>query len=244
MGPAAESMVIGQGPAGRGYPVFGGGRPGVPARRGVVACRVGVDRVRLLTGSARAGRRTTSPGAADFRGRRRKLRHDGGVQTPQQVQTIGRELIAALVEKARSAPRGRVHHNFHASPEENPNRFLNVMTAGAYIAPHRHREPPKAEALVVLEGEVALFTFDGQGAVEAVHRIGPAAGVWGVDVAPGAWHTLAVMSAHAVCYEVKPGPYDAATDKEFAPWAPREGDPAAPEYLRLLVERATRTGSE
>jgi len=45
------------------------------------------------------------------------------------------------------------------------------------------------------------------------------------------------MSPHAVCYEVKPGPYDAATDKEFAPWAPREGDPGALEYLRLLVER-------
>jgi cupin fold WbuC family metalloprotein len=156
---------------------------------------------------------------------------------PPAVQTIGRELIAALVDRARRAPRGRVNHNFHASPAENPNRFLNVMTAGTYIAPHRHREPPKAEAFLVLEGEVALFTFDGRGAVESVHRLGPAAGAWGVDLAPGVWHTLAVMSPHAVCYEVKPGPYDAATDKEFAPWAPREGDPAAPEYLRLLVER-------
>ena len=50
----------------------------------------------------------------------------------------------------------------------------------------------------------------------------------GVDVGPGIWHTVAILTDAAVCYEVKPGPYSAANDKDFAPWAPREGDPAAP----------------
>jgi len=42
-----------------------------------------------------------------------------------------------------------------------------------------------------------------------------------------------------VCYEVKPGPYLQANDKEFAPWAPREGDPDAARYLEELVRAAT-----
>jgi len=60
-------------------------------------------------------------------------------------------------------------------------------------------------------------------------------GVVGVDVAPGVWHTTTALTDTAICFEVKPGPYDAATDKEFAPWAPREGDPAAAAYLAGLV---------
>ena len=60
----------------------------------------------------------------------------------------------------------------------------------------------------------------------------------GIDIQPGVWHTLAVLTPHAVCYEVKPGPYSPANDKDFAPWAPREGDSDAAAYLEKLVARA------
>lgn len=45
------------------------------------------------------------------------------------------------------------------------------------------------------------------------------------------WHTLAVLSEHAICFKVKPDPYSAANDKHFAPWGPREGSPEAPRSL-------------
>jgi hypothetical protein len=39
-------------------------------------------------------------------------------------------------------------------------------------------------------------------------------------------------------FEVKAGPYDAATDKRFAPWAPPESDPVmARAYLADLRHR-------
>jgi hypothetical protein len=44
-----------------------------------------------------------------------------------------------------------------------------------------------------------------------------------------------VLSEHVVCFEVGPGPYSAATDKDFAPWAPREGDAGAAAYLDALM---------
>ena len=56
--------------------------------------------------------------------------------------------------------------------------------------------------------------------------------------------TIAMLSEHVVCFEVKPGPYSAANDKDFAPWAPREGDPEAGAYLEGLVGRFVRTNGD
>ncbi len=149
------------------------------------------------------------------------------------VQTLNRALLDELIERARRSPRLRVNHNFHASMEDNPHRFLNVMARGTYVAPHRHLDPPKAESFLVLDGEVAFFIFDDSGNVVRTEVVG--GDPIGIDLAPGVWHTLTPLSAHAVCYEVKPGPYSAASDKDFAPWAPREGDPTVPAYLEKLM---------
>ena len=149
-----------------------------------------------------------------------------------ELQFLDAALIAGLVDRARRSPRLRTNYNFHTSMEDNPHRFLNVMIEGTYVAPHRHADPPKSESFLVLEGRVALFTFHSDGAVDSVQILG--GDPIGADLAPGVWHTLAVLTPHAVCFEVKPGPYSAANDKDFAPWAPREGDPAAPAYLAAL----------
>ena len=144
------------------------------------------------------------------------------------------ELCRTVLEQARQSPRRRMNFNFHPSLDANPHRFLNVMLRGTYIAPHRHLEPPKSESFLAIEGQVAFFIFDGAGKIEARHVLG-GEGALGIDIAPGVWHTLAVLTDHAICYEVKPGPYAPASDKSFAPWAPREGDPAAERYLESLL---------
>lgn len=155
----------------------------------------------------------------------------------EKVQQITRELIASLVEKAKTAPRRRVNHNFHRKLEENPNRFLNVMMKDSYFTPHRHANPPKPESFLVLQGKVLCIIFDNSGEIAEAHLMGEG-GNYGVDVAAGVWHTIAVLSDTAVCYEVKPGPYVAAKDKDFAPWAPKEGDPNAAQYAAALLEKA------
>jgi cupin fold WbuC family metalloprotein len=151
----------------------------------------------------------------------------------RKIQLIDRELLGELTRRALASPRRRTNHNFHGSMEENPHRFLNVMARGTYVTPHRHLEPPKSEAFLVLQGEIAFFLFDDAGNVVERRDLGRDA--VGIDIAPGVWHSLAVLSDVAVCYEVKPGPYTAANDKDFAAWAPREGDPRAAEYLEQLL---------
>jgi cupin fold WbuC family metalloprotein len=152
----------------------------------------------------------------------------------RSVQLIDSPLIEATLERARSSPRLRTNHNFHPDSSANPHRFLNAWMRGSYAAPHRHLSTPKPESFVVLRGELAVLLFDDAGQVVEHHRLGRD-GLLGIDLAPGLWHTLVPLSETAVCFEVKPGPYDAATDKEFAPWAPLEGDPAANAYLEQLV---------
>jgi cupin fold WbuC family metalloprotein len=150
------------------------------------------------------------------------------------VQLIDDALLDATLARALTAPRGRINHNFHPDLAANPHRFLNAWTRGSYAAPHRHLAVPKPESFVMLRGELALFVFDDHGAVTERYILGRN-GVVGIDLAPGLWHTVAALSETAVCFEVKAGPYDAATDKEFAPWAPREGEPGAAQYLQRLL---------
>jgi cupin fold WbuC family metalloprotein len=146
------------------------------------------------------------------------------------VQLLDQALIDRTLQLAREAPRGRANHNFHAGAADNPHRFINALTVGTYCAPHRHIAPPKAESFVVLRGEVLVVLFTDLGHVSERHALGRG-GLVGIDIPAGAWHTIAALTETAVCFEVKAGPWDPASDKEFAPWAPREGDPRAPDAL-------------
>ena len=38
----------------------------------------------------------------------------------------------------------------------------------------------------------------------------------------------------SIAFEIKPGPYDAKLDKEFAPWSPREDAPEAADFVRWM----------
>lgn len=151
----------------------------------------------------------------------------------ENTQLLDSHLFSELLDRARQSPRLRTNHNFHHALDENAHRFLNVMIRGTYIAPHRHIDPPKPETFLILAGEVGFFTFNDRGQVTLATRLGhdPV----GIDIEPGVWHSMAVLSEYAVCFEVKPGPYSATNDKEFAPWAPREADEGAQAYLGALV---------
>lgn len=159
------------------------------------------------------------------------------MQNPR-IQLLDSQLLHSLIDRARQSPRLRTNHNFHSSLEDNPHRFLNVMIRGTYIPPHRHRNPPKSESFLVLDGQLAFFTFEETGQISSTYLLGRDA--VGIDLEPGVWHTMAVITPHAVCYEVKPGPYSPTEDKEFAPWAPSEDDPGAPQYLESLLSGIDR----
>lgn len=170
------------------------------------------------------------------------------MEVRQPVQLITPDLISTVVKQAQQSTRRRKNYNFHLDGADNPHRFLNVFLVGSYVRPHRHMIPPKAESFIVLSGHVVAFIFDDGGRVISGHILGdgPFAGrapfqttgettARGIDLQPGVWHCVASLTPVAVCYEVKPGPWDPVTDKEFAPWAPEEGSAEAIQYLAALL---------
>lgn len=155
-----------------------------------------------------------------------------------QVKLIDEALFRMVAQQAATSPRKRMNYNFHTGPEDNPHRFLNVLLRGTYIRPHRHAHPPKAESFLVLDGVAEVLLFDDLGRVVERHQMGSDSRegkTWGVDLPPGIWHTIVALSDRVVCFEVKPGPWEPASDKEFASWAPAENDLNATTYLKKLT---------
>jgi len=151
---------------------------------------------------------------------------------------LSRTELQETVEESRNSPRKRIIRPYHRDLDDPLHRMFNAIQPGSYARPHRHLEPPKAEAWIVLQGRLLFASFWEDGAIDQALLLSASGEHFGVDLVPGRYHTICALEPDTVIYEVKSGPYTRATDKEFAPWAPAEGDPAAPLYLEKLLERA------
>lgn len=147
------------------------------------------------------------------------------------------KLIDGVLARARTSPRLRANHGFH-KPTDRLQRMVNVALAGSYFAPHRHKDPDKLEIFTALRGRVIVIAFTDTGEIED-HVILDAEGeTRQVEIPPGVWHTLLILSPEAALYEVIDGHYDARTHKRFAPWAPSEADAeGSRQYLEDLRRR-------
>ncbi len=143
----------------------------------------------------------------------------------EKVQLITEELFSSVSEKAKLSPRKRANHNFHELAEVY-QRFLNVLTKGTYVQPHKHENPPKPETFIALKGSLGFLIFDENGNITGKYLLSEKGPIYGIDVQPGVWHGLVTLSDVCVCFEGKSGPYDPKEDKFFASWAPTEADDA------------------
>lgn len=151
------------------------------------------------------------------------------------MRTITDDHITALIAEAAALPRRRTILRLHEH-EEPVQRMVNALVPGTYITPHQHAHPPKVELMCILRGRVALLQFSETGTVEEIHILDEHGPVKIVDIAPGAFHNMVALDPCAVLEIIK-GPYDAATHKQFAAFAPLEGAPDAEAYLRGLEEQ-------
>jgi len=143
-------------------------------------------------------------------------------------------LLEQVLEMSRASPRRRIILPLHKNLDAGLQRMLNAMQPGSYVRPHRHALPPKCESVVLLRGSLGYASFDEAGRV--VDRLiatsrGP---TFGVDTEPGVFHTFVCLEPDTVLFEVKDGPYERISDKDFAAWAPEEGAAEAADYLREL----------
>jgi len=145
------------------------------------------------------------------------------------------ELTPALCEEglaeSRRSPRRRMLLPIHREGEDLVQRMINFMQPGTYIQAHQHPRDWASETILVMSGVLGFITFDEEGKVLTVSRLGVGDLI---DIEARVWHGVLALAPDTVILEIKRGPYD-DTDKVFAEWAPAENTAEAPAYLTWLL---------
>jgi cupin fold WbuC family metalloprotein len=153
---------------------------------------------------------------------------------PLALVPFDEALLDSVAAAAKGAARGRSIVRFHEHGE-HLQRMLNAIEPESYTRPHRHLDPAKPEAFVAMRGSALVVRFGEDGAPLEGVLVEAGGRVQGVEVPAGAWHCLVSLQPGTVLFEVIQGPYDPATHKEFAPWAPPEDDgPAGAAFIAGL----------
>lgn len=148
-----------------------------------------------------------------------------------------------LLTAASHSKRLRMHANVHEAYSDSCQRLFNAIKSQSYIRPHRHALDDKNECLIAIKGIFALMIFSDHGSVESTILFGSEkyseifSIASGLEISAGTWHTVVSLQNESILFEVKSGPFDPTLAKEFAPWAPVEGDKNAADYLRSLRQK-------
>lgn len=172
---------------------------------------------------------------------------------PDPNVAANRLLLINLCKKlAENSPRKRSMVLMHNNGSEY-QEMINGICKGSYIQPHKHdvNEKNELEGLEIFShygGERAIVViFDDKGGIESASILGlEFGGSYGAFIPSGKYHTIYVPEGTSVLLEMKAvnpkvygsnGEYDHSLDKQMAPWAPSEADPASSAYLDELESR-------
>lgn len=147
---------------------------------------------------------------------------------------LDQSLFSALLDAAAQSPRRRAFKNLHQDFAEPVQRVVIAIQPDSYVPPHRHVEIQQWELFVVLAGSVDFLQFDDAGQLTTRSTLTAGSALTGLELRPGAWHSIVAAPGGAVFLEVKQGPFDPAQPRHFAPFAPAEQDPEASAYLAWL----------
>jgi cupin fold WbuC family metalloprotein len=152
------------------------------------------------------------------------------------MNIIDAETITKLSAAAEDSPRKRSNICLHRGPEDVCQRMICALEPGTYAQPHKHENPDKDELIIILKGKAVMVEFDDNGYLSR-HAILDAKGdILAAEIPPRIFHTIICLEKGTICAEIKQGPYSAANEKIFAPWAPAEGEPGTEKYNARLME--------
>ena len=107
---------------------------------------------------------------------------------------IDHVLLDRVTKDAKESPRLRMNYNFHESLSSPSQRLLNALEPGT-------------ETYVLLRGRMRVLFYDDDKKEINRYELDPAEGTYGVNIPRGQWHTIEVLCAGTVIFEVKDGPY-------------------------------------
>lgn len=148
-----------------------------------------------------------------------------------ELKIITDKHLHRLSGEAAASPRLRRNFNLHPVLEDPIQRLFNAMEPGTYVRPHRHARPDGWEIMLAVRGAFSILIFDERGTLRERVDLSAAGGPVAVEIPAYTWHSVVVSAPETVMFEVKPGPYSPMDDKDFAAWAPLEGEPACEAFV-------------
>lgn len=152
------------------------------------------------------------------------------------MKVVDRSLVEQVAAEALASPRLRKNHNLHGSDDSRCHRLLNAIEPGSYIRPHRHLDPEKDEAFILMKGRLGIIIFTDDGLIAETALLSHSDGDLAADIPSGVYHTAVSLESGTVFFEAKAGPYLPLSEEEKSVWAPDEADPEALVYLEKLRE--------
>ena len=137
-------------------------------------------------------------------------------------------MLSELHLQASASERKRMNYDLRTTPGDGSQRMLNALEAGTKVPIHRHLET--SETCVCLHGcmDVVLYDLranedcggpvmvaDGTVIADGMEtnvyelyrvRLCPVEGLFGVQIPPGAWHSVEVYESSTI-FEAKDGAY-------------------------------------
>lgn len=151
-----------------------------------------------------------------------------------QVFNLNQQTLSEGKLASQKSPRRRIALPLHRNQDARVQRLINFLQPQTYIRPHCHPLPHASESICLLEGHLEVLIFTSLGVVTERHHLLPSHPL--IDLEPGIWHGMIVHTPDTVIFETKLGPYHAATDKQFATWAPPEDSAEASSFLDSLSD--------
>jgi len=150
---------------------------------------------------------------------------------------ITNQITNPLIREAAKSYRKRKNFNFHQLFSDRIHRMIHATNPETYVQPHKHENPDKMETFIILKGRVLLIEFSEKGEIIDHLILDLSNGNYGAEIPPKTWHTLLTLEPDSLVYEIKDGPWDASDDKNFATWAPSEGEAGCAEYNNSLLKK-------
>lgn len=148
-----------------------------------------------------------------------------------KLLTISENRLRQLSGEAATRPRRRQNLNLHPWLDDPIQRLFNALEPETYVRPHRHAREHGWELMLRIRGAFSILLFDDLGTVVERVDLISGKGAAAVEIPAYAWHALVALESGTLMFEVKPGPYSAVEDKDFAPWAPAEGTTNARDFV-------------
>jgi cupin fold WbuC family metalloprotein len=154
---------------------------------------------------------------------------------------IGREVIQELKNATLKYGGKNIRICLHSGPAESFHNMIILENRGEYYRPHKHLK--KSDSIHIIEGEMAIFSFDDQGMVLDACRLN-IHGNFIYRVEDNMYHVVMPLSPKVIYHESKLGPFLGDQDKIFPNWAPDGTDKESEmTYMKNLQKELMRIES-